>query len=198
MQIPVDDFNFISDPTKLRVQGFIAQDLYKYYPEAVTANGDNGLIPLGATSSPWSVDYGRLTPLLAKAIQELNLNLETLATTSATSTPESQSFAVSFFSSLFAHITAWLASADNGIQDLFAKNVYAENVTAQTGTFQTTNASTTNTDKLCVTKSDRTQVCVTGDQLAALLSQSAAANTPISVSSSSTPDLTNSGTGLCT
>jgi hypothetical protein len=64
MQIRVKDFNFISDPTKTTVQGFIAQDLYEVYPEAVIVGGDN------PHTNPWNVDYGRLTPLLVQAIQD--------------------------------------------------------------------------------------------------------------------------------
>jgi hypothetical protein len=64
-QIQVEDFNFIKDPSKTRIQGFIAQDLYKIYPEAVTVGGDD------AKKNPWSVDYGRLTPLLVKSMREL-------------------------------------------------------------------------------------------------------------------------------
>jgi len=63
MRIPVNDFNFVSDPSK-RMQGFIAQDLYNYYPEAVNVGGDD------PAKNPWSVDYGRITPLLVKGIQE--------------------------------------------------------------------------------------------------------------------------------
>ncbi len=70
MKIPVKDFNFIVEP-KLRVQGFIAQELYGIYPEAVRTNGDNGKAPLKSGETPWQVDYGRLTPLLVKAVQEL-------------------------------------------------------------------------------------------------------------------------------
>ena len=65
LKIPVEDFNFIADPKKDRVQGFIAQDLYKIYPEAVTVGGDD------PKTKPWAVDYGRLTPLTIKAIQQL-------------------------------------------------------------------------------------------------------------------------------
>ncbi|MEI6690379.1 MAG: glycine-rich domain-containing protein, partial [bacterium] len=72
MQIPVNDFNFISDPSN-RMQGFIAQDLYKYYPEAVHVGGDD------PTKDPWSVDYGRITPLLAKAIQEQQVQIENIS-----------------------------------------------------------------------------------------------------------------------
>ena len=73
MQIPVRDFNFISDPDKKRVQGFIAQELYKSYPEAVTVGGDDPKI------KPWLVDYGRLTPLLVKTAQEQQEQLNDLA-----------------------------------------------------------------------------------------------------------------------
>ena len=65
LKISVNDFNFIEDPKKARVQGFIAQDLYKLYPEAVAVGGDD------AKKKPWGVDYGRLTPLLVRSLQEL-------------------------------------------------------------------------------------------------------------------------------
>jgi hypothetical protein len=41
------------------------------FPEAVTTNGDNGETPLKDQAHPWSVDYGRVTPLIVKAVQEL-------------------------------------------------------------------------------------------------------------------------------
>jgi hypothetical protein len=72
MRIHVDDFNFIADPGKTRVQGFIAQDLYKVYPEAVTVGGPD------ARERPWSVDYGRVTPLLVKSVQELKVRNDNL------------------------------------------------------------------------------------------------------------------------
>ncbi|MDR3451012.1 MAG: tail fiber domain-containing protein [Alphaproteobacteria bacterium] len=71
-KIPVSDFNFIADPAKKRMQGFIAQDLYEIYPEAVTVGGDD------PKQQPWAVDYGRLTPLLVKAIQELKTDNDDL------------------------------------------------------------------------------------------------------------------------
>jgi len=72
MQISVHDFNFISDPKKAREQGFIAQELYKIYPEAVTPGGDD------PKKKPWGIDYGRLTPLLLKAIQEQQKEIDAL------------------------------------------------------------------------------------------------------------------------
>jgi LysM repeat protein len=49
-----------------------------------------------------------------------------------------------------ANLVAWLGNASNGIGDLFAKNLYAQN-------------------QLCIDKSDGAPVCITGDQLAAVL-----------------------------
>ncbi len=66
MQIPVNDFNFISESGKT-TQGFIAQELYDYYPEAVHVGGDD------PAKNPWQIDYGRLTPLLVKSVQELDV-----------------------------------------------------------------------------------------------------------------------------
>ena len=109
LQIPVDDFNFISDPSKTRTQGFIAQDLYKLYPYAVTTNGDNGTTPLGASSTPWQVDYGRITPLIVKAVQDI----------------------ANITSTFQQNLIAWLGSASNGITDLYATVIHAV-----TGDFQ--------------------------------------------------------------
>jgi hypothetical protein len=78
------------------------------------------------------------------------------------------------------NMVAWLGDAGNGIGNLFAKDIYATNVVADDITANKT---------LCVKKSDGTPVCVTGDQLAAVLAatgQQAAASTPLSTSTSST------------
>ncbi len=68
--------------------------------------------------------------------------------------------------SLFTRIIAWLADASNGITNLFAGTITA-------------------TQKLCVADgaNDNAPLCVTKAQLAAVLSQSPAAATPISVPS---------------
>jgi hypothetical protein len=79
-------------------------------------------------------------------------------------------------------LIAWLGSATNGITDLFAK----------IGHFDQVQSNETDTQKLCTTRSDGTQVCITNDQLAALLSQAGASNLPTSVTSSGTPQASNS------
>ena len=52
--IPVHDLS-LGDADH-RQQGFLAQELYKYYPDAVVVGGDNVFL------DPWLVDYGRVTP----------------------------------------------------------------------------------------------------------------------------------------
>ncbi|MGE3975448.1 MAG: tail fiber domain-containing protein, partial [Bdellovibrionales bacterium] len=69
-RIDVRDYNYIADSSKTSQQGFIAQQLYTIYPEAVTVGGKD------PHSQPWSVDYGRLTPLIVKSVQELNNKCE--------------------------------------------------------------------------------------------------------------------------
>ena len=150
--------------------GVIAQDVQKAFPQLV---GSASSTFMGQEGRYLTVDYGGLTAPLISAVNELSLRLGLLAATSASSTPSSRSFATSFFSNLFAHIIAWLGDAQNGIVDLFAKNIYAENAhfnnVAIAGTLT---ASSTLTDQLCVKKSNGTPVCVTGDELSSLLSGS--------------------------
>jgi len=64
MNISVRDFNFIADPTQT-YSGFIAQELYNVYPDAVYVGGSN------PGQDPWAVDYGRITPLIVAGVQEL-------------------------------------------------------------------------------------------------------------------------------
>jgi uncharacterized coiled-coil protein SlyX len=70
MKVNVRNFKFISDPSQTTHTGFIAQELYHVYPEAVT-------LPT-TPDGYWMADYGKLTPLLAKAIQDQQKQIETL------------------------------------------------------------------------------------------------------------------------
>jgi hypothetical protein len=72
MRIRVRDFNFMSNPT-VRLQGYIAQELFEIYPEAVHVGGDD------PNTNPWAVDYGRLTPLIVRAVQEQQDQLASLS-----------------------------------------------------------------------------------------------------------------------
>jgi hypothetical protein len=71
LSIEVKDYEYKSAPD-MTSTGFIAQQLYTLYPEAVSKGGDD------AGTDPWMVDYGKLTPLLVKAVQDLSLEVEFL------------------------------------------------------------------------------------------------------------------------
>jgi hypothetical protein len=70
MKIQVRDFNYKKDAKKTLITGFIAQELENVFPCAVT---------VGATENDfWAVDYGKLTPLLVKAVQDQQKEIEDL------------------------------------------------------------------------------------------------------------------------
>jgi hypothetical protein len=58
--------------TTIESAGLIAQEVYEIYPYVVGVGGDS------AKTNPWSVDYGKLTPLLIAAIQELKAEIDIL------------------------------------------------------------------------------------------------------------------------
>ena len=109
-----------------RYLGFIAEEMIEVIPEVVEMDGED---------LPGGIDYAKLAPVFAKAMQEL-------------------------YDGALSRVREWLADAANGITSLFAKEVY--------------------TEMLCVKKSDGLDVCVTGDQLSALLSvASLSASAPV-------------------
>lgn len=63
MNISVVDYADINDPDRVQT-GCNAKHLHKVFPEAVAPGGDD------PEETPWMIDYGRLTPLLVKAIQD--------------------------------------------------------------------------------------------------------------------------------
>jgi hypothetical protein len=73
MEIFVPDYTMGDDKV---TQGLLAQKLHAIYPEAVTVGGDD------PHKEPWSIDYGRLTPLIIAAVQDFvndtNARLERL------------------------------------------------------------------------------------------------------------------------
>ena len=64
MKMEVKDYFFKADKNKSLQTGFIAQELYKIFPQAVTVGGDD------VKNNPWMVDYSRLTPILVRSVQE--------------------------------------------------------------------------------------------------------------------------------
>lgn len=77
MTIAVHDFSFKADAEKTKHQGFIAQELHEVYPDAVTVGGKDPKM------QPWAVDYGKLTPLLVKSVQELDAKNDELVAMNA-------------------------------------------------------------------------------------------------------------------
>ncbi|MCB0573984.1 MAG: tail fiber domain-containing protein, partial [Saprospiraceae bacterium] len=69
LKIEVQDYEFRTEPGRKQT-GFIAQDLYKVYPAAVSKGGDD------VVTDPWMVDYGKLTPLLVKAVQDQQATID--------------------------------------------------------------------------------------------------------------------------
>lgn len=74
MKIAVKDYNYKADETKKTETGFIAQELYEIYPQAVHKGGED------IKTNPWMVDYSKLTPLLVKGMQEQQQLIEKLNT----------------------------------------------------------------------------------------------------------------------
>ena len=101
LDIQVADFSFIGDASRATQTGFIAQNLNGVFSDAVTTNGDDGEVALGATATPWSVDYGRVTPLIVRAVQE-----------------------IATISGVFKNnLIAWLGDAQNGLTEIVAGTV---------------------------------------------------------------------------
>ena len=69
MKIKIYDYTFKSDPNKQVRTGFMAQELYDVFPQSVRKPLDNDE---PAEKNPWLVDYGSVTPLIIKAVQELD------------------------------------------------------------------------------------------------------------------------------
>ncbi|MEM6317289.1 MAG: tail fiber domain-containing protein [Bacteroidota bacterium] len=72
LKIQVSDYFYKNDASKTPQTGFIAQQLHRIYPVAVTVGGDNEKV------NPWMVDYAKLTPLLVKGIQTQQVLLDKL------------------------------------------------------------------------------------------------------------------------
>jgi hypothetical protein len=70
LQLKVRDYNYKSDDRK--EHGLIAQEVHKIYPLAVHQGGKD------PNKQPWMIDYGRLTPLLIRSIQQQQEEISTL------------------------------------------------------------------------------------------------------------------------
>lgn len=75
MNIQVSDYRYKGFAGATSQTGFLAQQLYKVYPEAVTKGND------ADEKQPYMVDYSKLTPLLVKSVQELKAQVDALEKT---------------------------------------------------------------------------------------------------------------------
>jgi hypothetical protein len=75
MKIGVYEYNFIGYPDQHHT-GFIAQELYAQYPYAVSKPTEDA--EGSAHENPWRVDYGQVTPLIVKSVQEQQVQIEAL------------------------------------------------------------------------------------------------------------------------
>ncbi|MCB0640226.1 MAG: tail fiber domain-containing protein, partial [Phaeodactylibacter sp.] len=64
MQINIFDYNYIGENPAKRRQGYLAQQLHQIYPQAVEKGGAD------VKQFAWMVDYGAITPLLVKSLQD--------------------------------------------------------------------------------------------------------------------------------
>ncbi len=100
-------FNWNNNPDADTHIGFIAQNMQEYFPELVST-GSTGYL---------SVNYAGMTPILTKAIQELDLKIESIET-----------FASSVDTSFIDGVRSWLGDATNGITNLFTKRLTTEEI----------------------------------------------------------------------
>ncbi len=106
LDIQVHDFKFKGEDTGRVYTGFIAQELREIFPDAVFAPDDGRM---------WSVDYGKITPLIVKAVQELDLKVEDIS-----------SLDLENENSLTNKLITWFADATNGIGKFFAGEIYTD------------------------------------------------------------------------
>jgi hypothetical protein len=71
-KIKVREFNWKDDEAKKTRVGFIAQELYEVYPDAVRVGGDD------PKKEPWAVSQEMLIPLMVKSIQDLKVENDKL------------------------------------------------------------------------------------------------------------------------
>lgn len=170
LKIPVRDYTMQQDPKHAKQTGFIAQELAAIYPDAVSANGDDGLSPLNG-KTPWSVDYGRLTPLLVKSIQDQQALLGDIADQEGLSNAVAETRTETPFRAL-EYISEKI---EDGWRPL--RNLAALRLTALRGYFEEVFAKKSHQEELCV-GTPGNETCLTKPQLDALLNYQPAQSVP--------------------
>lgn len=93
MKIQVLDYKYKNDKNTPQT-GFLAQQLHENFPMAVTPGGAD------PATNPWLVDYGKLSPLLVKSIQEQQAQMEALKAENAALKAENEVVKAKFQSQL--------------------------------------------------------------------------------------------------
>jgi hypothetical protein len=150
-------------------------EIQQMRPVTFVYNGDTGAVgpQLGFVAEEMAQIDSRLT-VYDKDNLPFSVRYENLTAVLAKAVQEIASISSTFKTALIA----WLADANNGIESFFAKDIYATNLTADVGTFK---------QKVCIFKSDGTQVCITGDQLANIITGFGGSGGGSGSNSSSTP-----------
>jgi hypothetical protein len=125
------NYNFIGDTTGTHYDGFLAQEFQQVIPHGVVTNPDGYL----------AVNESSMLPYMVGAIKELDLNINQIETF-AQNTDGTDSVFVT-------KLREWLASATNGVTDLFTKKIHSE--------------------QICLKKADGSEYCVDGDQLQSII-----------------------------
>jgi hypothetical protein len=115
MNINIKDYVFNADTNNNVQTGILAQELYNVYPQAVATNGDTGTEVLAIDAIPWQIDYGKLTPLIIKSVQELNLTLTAIDT-----------FAFEDTGGFAERLRQFFETSTNGIRKIFVKEVQTD------------------------------------------------------------------------
>ena len=165
MAIQVKDYSYINDETHTTFQGLLAQDLFDVYGQAVTVGTDE-VDQNGHLVNPWAIDYGKLTPLLVKGIQDVNFKVEggfSVMSVTELSTFANEGAIVSYTDAVKAEIprnaAAYLAEKMTaGFKPV--EEFFATRITAIRGYFDQVF-----TKKLCLVKDDGSQVCLDTNNL---------------------------------
>jgi hypothetical protein len=96
--------------------GFLAQQVLPIIPEAVGGDTEKG----------YSMSYATITPAIVKAIQELNLKVDTLQLVNGNTS-----------TNVFDSLKNWLGDVGNGVEQLFSKKVITEQLCVQNSSGQT-------------------------------------------------------------
>ncbi len=183
LKIQVREYTMRQDSKGLKQTGFIAQELAAIYPDAVSAGTDDGISPLNGGSA-WSIDYGRLTPLLVKSIQDQQNLLGEIA--------DKEALDLALEDAQNEGNLSALEYISQKIQEDWRPllNFAALRVTAIRGYFDEIFAKKTHTEEICV-GTPGNETCLNKAELDALLSRPSSgsgSSAPVVVPTASDPD----------